>query len=126
MAALRLALCVTLTSLGACSAAPVKSADVEHYTGILLCPSAVVRDLTTGEERNTTPGFSFHVEIVVKSACEASFRKQLAALPTSGCAATANLSGGCFVKDAFPKASKSTSIMVFASGEHRYDLRFYS
>ena len=120
-----LSLCVAIIGVSGCSANPITTDDVRHDTGISLCQSTLVRDLTSSEERDTVPGFSFHVEFSLDSACESSFRKQLAELPTSSCALTTDLSQACYVEDAFPKAAEHTSIMVSALGRRTYDMRFY-
>jgi hypothetical protein len=118
---------VCFTSLGACSSAsPVTAKDIQHYTGIELCPAAAVHDLTSKEERDTTPGFSFHVTLGVPSDCVASFERQLAKLSPSECSPERVLGPGCFVRDAYPTAGKHTSIMVHRLGDNRFDLRFYS
>src|SRR3954464_5487930 len=101
-----------LAFVGACSPTPVTVADVRRYTGIGLCDAAGLKDLTTHEERETVPGFSYHVALQFDATCEASFRRQLALLPASSCDRTADLSRGCFVQDAYPTASKHTSIAV--------------
>ena len=111
--------------VSACSADPVTNADVRHYTGLLLCPSTLVRDLTSNQERDTTPGFSFHVSIALDPSCETSFRNQLAGLAKSGCTTDASLSRGCYVEDAYPKAGEHTSIIVSKVGRRTYDMRFY-
>ena len=111
--------------VSACSPTPVTVADVRHYTGIGLCDAAGLKDLTTQQERDTVPGFSYHVALNLNATCEASFRRQLAQLPTSSCYAAADLSGGCFVQDAYPTASKHTSIVVTSLGSGRYDMSFY-
>lgn len=114
-------------AMSACSSAEALTvADIRYYTGLTLCEGVAVHDLTLRQERNVaTPGFSFHVVLQLDAACEASFRKQLAALPTSNCRASGGLSRGCFVEDAYPKAIKHTSIAVTTLGSGRYDMRFY-
>ena len=84
-----------------------------------------MKDLTTPEERDTVPGFSYHVALQLDATCEASFRRQLALLRSSSCEAAADLSRGCFVQDAYPRASEHTSIAVSSRGSGGYDMRFY-
>jgi len=121
-----LLLIASCATISACSADPVTAVDIRHYTGLSLCEGAPVKDLTTRQERDTVPGFSYHVAFRLNASCEASFREQLAALPTSGCHATGDLSRGCAVEDAYPKADKHTAIMVTSLGSGQYEMRFYS
>jgi hypothetical protein len=101
-------------------------AEIRHYTGLSLCQGADVRDLTTREEKETTPGYSYHVALTLDAGCEASFRKQLAELPGNNCNATGDLSRGCAVEDAYPKAQKHTSITLRSLRPGQYDMSFWS
>lgn len=125
MRPMSLASCFLCLAVSGCSGYPVTHDDVRHYTGLALCDSALVRDLTSEDERATFPGFSFHVSFALDPTCETSFRRQLTALPTSRCPTAANLSHGCYVEDAFPKAAKHTSIIVWEVGQRTYDMRFF-
>lgn len=114
-----------LIGLGACASAdPVTVRDINNYTGIVLCPAAAVRDLTTKEERDTTPGFSFHVTVGLTPDCAASFERQLATLSPTECTLERVRASGCFVQDAYPTSTKHSSIMVHPLGGNRFDLRF--
>ena len=92
------------------------------YRSLRLCNGAVVRDLTTPEERDTTPGFSFHVDLALPPACKADFEKQLATLAGADC-----IAADCFVEDTSVHGAtkKHTTIMTRALGGTRYDLRFF-
>ena len=125
MGRLKLSSYAVFMGVSACSADPVTTADVRRYTGLSLCSSASVRDLTSNQERDTTPGYYFHVRIALDPTCDSSFRNQLAGLPKSGCTTAASLNQGCYVEDAYPKAAKHTSIMVSEVGRRTYDMRFY-
>lgn len=116
---------VLMTATG-CAPKPTTAADVKQYTSLRLCNGAKVRDLTTPEERDTTPGFSFHVDLVLPPACKADFESQLATLGGGQCVHSAE-GADCLVQDASVHGAtkKHTSIMAKALGGARYDLRFY-
>lgn len=115
------------TAIASCSPKPVTPNDVTRYTGVRLCDGAQVRDLTTPQERDTTPGYSFHVELLLPPTCEGAFEGQLAAFPASSCAHMAPASP-CSVDDASlgGATKKPTTIIATPLGGGRYDLRFYS
>lgn len=116
-----------LIGLSACrSADPVTVLDIKDYTGVDLCPAAAVHDVTTKEERDTTPGFSFHVIVGLTPKCAASLEKQLVAISPTECTLEHVRGQGCFVKDAYPTSAKHSSIMVHPVGRNRFDLRFYT
>lgn len=73
-------------AVASCSPKPLIPADVTRYTGIRLCDGAQVRDLTSRQERDVTPGYSFHVEVLLPPTCEGAFEEQLAAFPVGSCA----------------------------------------
>jgi hypothetical protein len=105
---------------GSCAQAePVSVPDIEHYTGIKLCPDTVIRDLTTKEERNTFVGFSFHVELAMSAACRASFEEQLANMSSECAPLTVE---GCFV-DASEIGPANITVHPISGG--RYDVRFW-
>lgn len=99
---------------------------MREYTGIDLCPSARVIDLTTAAERDTVPGFSFHVGLSLDRACDASFRRQLAAISPPDCAATALRRHGCTILDVARHAGPHATIIVVPADRGHYDMRFYS
>jgi len=74
------------TAIAGCAPKATTAADVTRYTSLRLCDGGQVRDLTTPEERDTTPRFSFHVEVVLPPACKEDFEKQLATLADGQCA----------------------------------------
>jgi hypothetical protein len=121
-----LPLAATVVILAGCGADPGSVDGVHHYTGLALCDGTKVNDLTTPEERETVPGFSYHVAFRLDAACQASFRRQLAELPGNNCPANGDLSRGCSVQDAYPKANKHTTITVTSLGSGQYDMRFFS
>jgi len=115
-----------LAALSACSSAtPVTKSGIERYTGIKLCPGATVHDLTTVEERDTTPGFSYHVTLDVPLSCAASFERQLAALSHNECTPERLRRTGCFMQDVYPAVEKRSSMMIGPLRANRFDLRFY-
>lgn len=111
----------------ACSANPMMRADVSRYTGLQLCEATAVRDLTSREERDTTPGFSFHVQLDLPADCEAALAAQMARLEPAHCGSWPKVSRICFIQDASIRgpAKKHTTIMAEALGGGRYDVRFY-
>lgn len=116
-------MCGMLLVGGCAQAEPVNASFVREYTGLRLCPGAVVRDLTTTEERDTTPGFSFHVELAMSASCSSEFEQQLGAM---GCP-TPLSTGGCYVQDTskYGVSERHTSLGIHPSSQGRYDLRFY-
>lgn len=73
--------------LAACSCAkPSATTDIQSYTGIKLCPAAVVRDVNKQEEHDTTPGYSLYVALKLDAACAASFEYQLGSIAPVECA----------------------------------------
>lgn len=116
-------MCGTLLAGGCARAEPVNASSVREYTGLRLCPGAVVRDLTATEQRDTTPGFSFHVELAMNASCTSEFERQLRAM---GCP-TPLSTGGCYVQDAskYGVTERHTSISIHPSSAGRYNLRFY-
>lgn len=116
-------ICGVIASGGCARAESIDASFVREYTGLQLCPGAVVRDLTTVEERDTTPGFSFHVELVMDASCIAEFEQQLGVM---GCP-TPLSAVGCYVQDASKHGltERHTSLMIGPSSEGQFDLRFY-
>lgn len=104
---------------------PISAADVHHYTGLQLCPTAQVIDLTTPRERDTVPGFSYHIRLDLDRTCGSSLQTQLAKLWPSECPAAKLNADGCFIQDAWPKAAKHTTIVMRPLGGNRFDLAFY-
>lgn len=73
------ALILVLCPLCACSRAdrPITSADIKRYTGIQLCEAATIKDVTTPEETDTVPGFSYHVILTMPQHYQRSFEFQI-------------------------------------------------
>jgi hypothetical protein len=115
-------LAMLATAIAGCTPKPMTAADVDKYTSLRLCNGTVVRDLTTPDERDATPGFSFHVDLALPPACRADFENQLATLAGADC-----IAADCFVEDTSVHGAtkKHTIIMTRALGGTRYDLRFY-
>jgi hypothetical protein len=115
-----------MTTTG-CSAAPVNASDVKRYTGVRLCDAATVRDRTTPEERDTTPGFSFHVVLRMPAACQRDFEAQLAEIAGAECPNWPHAQRACLILDASKRGStkKHTTVNATALGGGLYDLRFY-
>lgn len=117
---------LTLAGSSACSTAdPVTSRDFKRYTGVTLCPAAQIRDLTTPEERDTTPGFSFHVRLKLNRACAAAFERQLAEVSPPACASNLIRPYGCMIDDAYPASGIHTTIATVAVAPSDYDVRIY-
>lgn len=116
-------ICGFLLSGGCAQVEPINPSFIREYTGLQLCPGAVVRDLTTTEERNTTPGFVFHAELAMNASCTPEFERQLEAM---GCQ-TPLSTAGCGVQDTskYGVTRRHTSLSIHPSSEGRYDLRFY-
>jgi hypothetical protein len=114
-----------LVELSGCSANPLTISDFKHYTGIALCPAARFRDVTTPEERDTTPGFSFHVKLGLSPKCAKDFERQLAALSPPECASNLLRPDGCHVEDAYAVAGVHTSIIARPIATGEYDVRFW-
>lgn len=118
---------VCVNGLDACSSdGPVTARTIQRYTGVELCPAATVRDLTSKEERDTTPGFSFHAAVELTPECTASFERQLAKLSPVECTPERVTQLGCFVQDAYRASGRHTSIMVHPARNGRFDIRFSS
>jgi hypothetical protein len=113
--------------MGCAPPAPVGADDVTRYTGLTLCPGSLITDRTTAEERDTVPGFSFHVVLKLDQSCEAKLIDQLARLSPRGCPPAWTRQRGCYIEDAsvVGLTKKRTSIMITPAGAGRYDLRFY-
>jgi hypothetical protein len=122
----RFRLALILPALAGCSPKPLGLADIEHYTGLRPCEGSVARDLTTNAERNTTPGFSFHVQLQVPPACTGPFEAQVRALPGAHCGGWPQSARTCFVEDE-PKgrAQKHTNVAAHTLGGASYDLRLW-
>lgn len=117
---------LALAGLSACSTAdPVTVRDFKRYTGVALCPAAQIRDLTTPEERDTTPGFSFHVRLKLNRTCAAAFERQLARVSPSDCASNLLRPHGCTVDDAYAASGMHTSIATVPIAPGEYDVRFW-
>jgi hypothetical protein len=101
------------------------SDDVEHYTGISLCPSTQVGDMTTEQERDTASGFSYHVRLAMDRSCAHDFEEQLSRISRGDCTPALLRSSGCSVQDAYAVTGKHVSISALLIGAGRYDLRFY-
>jgi hypothetical protein len=113
---------LSLLSLCACRwSGPITAEDVKHFTAIELCPAAGLQDLTSTQELDTWPGFSYHIKLTLDDRCEASYFRQLADL---GCSPQQVRTVGCAVEDD-PKTEQHTSIMVSPLGSGHYDMRFY-
>jgi hypothetical protein len=118
----------TILSVAAFGCAPQRAtvADIARYTSLRLCNGTIVHDLTSPGERDTTPGFSFHVEVVLPPTCTADFERQIAMLGGDACSAWPQRTE-CFVEDASTRGAtkKHSTIMAKALGGAHYDLRFY-
>jgi hypothetical protein len=119
-----LAGCAALISIAGCSSRPFDKSDIKKYTSIELCSAASVQDLTAREEYDTIPAFSYHVSVEMPHICVHSFLEQLAMLSPRECSPERVESSGCFVQDAFPSASKHTTITIRPTGSGRFDMRF--
>ncbi len=115
---------VALIGVGCSSANPVTARDIKHYTGIELCPTAAVRDLTTQQERDTTPGFDFHASLKLDATCAASFERQLASIAPDECVPERVHAAGCYATGDQTKTAMHTTIIVRSTGTGLYDLRF--
>jgi hypothetical protein len=98
--------------------------DFEKYTSLKLCPGDRLVDRTTSQERDTTPGFSFHIEVQLNRSCAAQFEHQLAILDPTGCGPARLRATGCFIQDVWPHAKKHTTLYVTPISASRYDVRF--
>lgn len=116
---------VVILNLGACSPRSMTASDVQRYTDIELCPTAGIQDLTTQEERNTTPGFSFHAKLTLDAACAMSFERQLASVAPVECVAKHVHSGGCYALGNETKTATHSTIIAKAIGSGVYDFRFF-
>lgn len=117
---------LALVGSSTCSTAdPVAVDDFRHYTGIALCPAARIRDLTTPDERDTTPGFSFHVRLQLNQECAASFERQLARLSPPACSSNLLRPNGCMVDDAYAASGMHASIATVPITTGIYDVRFW-
>ena len=114
-----------LLAVGACSTQTVTASDIRHYTSIALCPTASVSDLTTQEERDTVPGFSFHVMLKMDAPCAISFERQLAAVAPVECVRNRLHVAGCYAIGNETKTAMHTTIVVRPTGKGLYDLRFF-
>jgi hypothetical protein len=116
---------VIALALGACgSPGPASSDDVEHDTGLSLCPSTDVQDLTTQQERDTAPGISYHVKLTMDGGCAADLERQLSAISSGECTTALLRSSGCSIRDASAVTGRHTSISVMPVGPGQYDVRF--
>ena len=91
---------------------PDGTAQLQHYTGIALCPAARVRDLTTLEERNTYPGFSYHANLALNAACDTSFRQALARMSPQECPASTLRRHGCTIRDLAHQPGRHATMLV--------------
>jgi hypothetical protein len=104
---------------------PITASDIQAYTGVKLCPTDKILDKTTDQERDTTPGFSYRVELALDRKCIASFEAQLAGLSASQCTQARLRDSGCMIQDTFPKTAKHATVVVHPLGDGRYDLAFF-
>ncbi|WP_267382393.1 MULTISPECIES: hypothetical protein [unclassified Sphingomonas] len=116
---------LVISSLGACYARSGTVSDIQRYTSIVLCPNARIQDLTTQDERDTTPGFSFHAKLKLDAACAMSFERQLALVAPTECVRKRVHSGGCYALGKETKTASHTTIIARAIGSGVYDLRFF-
>jgi hypothetical protein len=123
-----IALALLSIVMDGCSTGPVTATVVKRYTRLRLCPAAGVQDLTTTEERDMTPGFSFHVALRLPASCQEDFEAQLVSLAGPECPDWPHASRSCFIMDASRRGStkKHATIVVTVIGEGRYDIRFYA
>lgn len=116
-----------LMAVAACHGrSPVlQASDFERYTGVKLCASDRLLDRTSDQERDVTPGFTFHVELELDRRCHPQFEERLARLSLQGCTPTRARAEGCFVEDASPHAEKHSSLIVKPLSANRYEVRFW-
>jgi hypothetical protein len=112
-------------ALAACSARSTIVSDIRRYTNITLCPTAGVQILTTQEERDTTPGFSFHAKLKLDAACASSFERQLASVAPTECVPKRVHFGSCYALGNETNTAMHTTIAVRSYGNGIYDLRFF-
>lgn len=112
--------------LNGCAPRPMDVSELRHYTGLKLCDGARVHDLSTRQERDTTPGFSFHVTLAMPQMCRSSFEGQVRRLAGGNCASLSDRFA-CFVMDASASGTTHihTSLAVQQTAGSEYDLRFY-
>ena len=112
--------------LSACSSDTVVGiADIKTNTGIDLCPNAIVTDVTTAEERSTTPGFSYHVELDLDQPCDVAFLTQLNTHWPHECSSDILKVNGCAILDTRPRSNKRATAIIRRLSEGSYDFRFY-
>jgi hypothetical protein len=111
----------TALCLSGCS----PSSDLKRETNIRLCPGAGVQDLTTQQERNTTPGFSYHLRLSLDPTCARDFERQLSSISPRECPIEWLRKNGCTVMDTYAASGKHTTIMAKPISPDKYDVRFY-
>lgn len=101
------------------------SSDLKRETSIQFCPNAGVQDFTTPQERDTTPGFSYHLRLTLDPACARDFERQLSAISPKECPIEWLRKNGCTVMDSYAAAGKHTTIMAKPMSPGQYDVRFF-
>ncbi|WP_150291604.1 hypothetical protein [Sphingobium estronivorans] len=104
----------------------VTQTEIKEYMGLEICRTAEVHDLTTPEERNTTPGFSYHIKLQFDPECADQFKRQLQRISPVECAMERVQVTGCWIQDAKPQSGKHTSVAVHPLGATSFDVRFSS
>ena len=114
-----------VAAAGACLSGCSPSSDLKRETGVELCPSANVQDLTTQEEQDTTPGFSRHLLLSLDPTCARDFERQLSAISPRDCSIELLRNNGCAVMDTYTSSGRHTSIIARPISPDKYDVRFY-
>jgi hypothetical protein len=104
---------------------PLTPSGFHRFTGVELCTGDQLSDRSSDAERNTVPGFAFHVEVQLDRSCPSKFEDKLAMLAPRECATDKVKSGGCYVKDAWPHATEHTTVIVKPLTADRYEVRFW-
>ena len=122
---MRRAAALALPTLLAACGHPDGTAQLQNYTGIALCPSAKVSDLTTTEERATYPGFSYHVALTLDPACDTGFRQALARVSPQECPTRTLRRHGCTIRDLARQPGRHATMLVVPGSGGEYDVRIY-
>lgn len=112
-------------ALEAINSRPFSQAEFEHYTGVELCAGDRVDDQSSLEERDTVPGFSYHLRVQLDRSCHRQFEDKVAALWPKECEANRIKASGCQIQDAWPHAKKHTSMSLTPLSPDHYDVRLW-
>lgn len=100
-------------------------AELKDRLGVELCRTARVTDLTTDAERNSYPGYSYHVSLQLDTACDSAFRQQLAELAPPECPVRTLRRHGCTIHDVARAAGRHATVLVVPGRSGAYDVRFF-